>query len=206
MSAALDAGTWVCPGDAIARGGEAGVGTYVDHAGVVRASVCGAVTTTTTTTTTDGSKGDASGQSMTMVYGVRRRAGDPVVPRVDDVVYGRVTRVQEKAAHVEILAVNGRSPTGGGFMGVVRKQDVRAFEIDKVELDLCFRSGDVVRAKVLSLGDARSFYLTTASDELGVVQAVHGESGEVMLPISWTEFQDPVTGEVEDRKVARVDE
>jgi exosome complex component CSL4 len=203
----LDAGTWVCPGDAIARGGEAGVGTYVDHAGVVRASVCGAVTTATATATDGSAAGDGSGRrSMTMVYGVRRRAGDPVVPRVDDVVYGRVTRVQEKAAHVEILAVNGRSPTGGGFMGVVRKQDVRAFEIDKVELDLCFRGGDVVRAKVLSLGDARSFYLTTASDELGVVQAVHSGSGEVMLPISWTEFQDPVTGEVEDRKVARVDE
>jgi exosome complex component CSL4 len=205
---ALDAGTWVCPGDAIARDGEAGAGTYVDHAGVVRASVCGAVATTTAAA--DGSAAAAAaadgGRSTTMVYAVRRRAGDPVVPRVDDVVYGRVTRVQEKAAHVEILAVNGRSPTGGGFMGVVRKQDVRAFEIDKVELDLCFRSGDVVRAKVLSLGDARSFYLTTASDELGVVQAVHSESGEVMLPISWTEFQDPVTGEVEDRKVARVDE
>lgn len=196
----------MCPGDAIARGGEAGVGTYVDHAGVVRASVCGAVTTTAATATDGSAAGDGSGRSTTMVYGVRRRAGDSVVPRVDDVVYGRVTRVQEKAAHVEIFAVNGRSPTGGGFMGMVRKQDVRAFEIDKVELDLCFRGGDVVRAKVLSLGDARSFYLTTASDELGVVQAVHSESGEVMLPISWTEFQDPVTGEVEDRKVARVDE
>jgi exosome complex component CSL4 len=114
--------------------------------------------------------------------------------------------VAEKAAHVEILAVNGRAPTGGGFMGVVRKQDVRKTEIDKVDLGSCFRGGDIVRAEVLSLGDARSFYLTTARDELGVVQARHRHSREIMLPISWTEVQDPVTGEVEDRKVARIDE
>lgn len=35
----------------------------------------------------------------------------------------------------------------------------------------CFRPGDVVRAKVLSLGDARSYYLTTAANSLGVVHA-----------------------------------
>jgi len=35
----------------------------------------------------------------------------------------------------------------------------------------CFRPGDVVRAKVLSLGDARSYYLTTADNSLGVVHA-----------------------------------
>jgi len=56
------------------------------------------------------------------------------------------------------------------------------------------------------LGDSRSFYLTTAKDELGVVRATHRESRKTMLPISWTEVQCPVTGEVEDRKVARVDE
>ncbi len=35
----------------------------------------------------------------------------------------------------------------------------------------CFRPGDVVRCEVLSLGDARSYYLTTAKNELGVVYA-----------------------------------
>ena len=58
----------------------------------------------------------------------------------------------------------------------------------------------------VSLGDARSFYLTTAGDDLGVVRATHGTSRATMLPIGWTEVQCPVTGEVEDRKVARVDE
>lgn len=35
----------------------------------------------------------------------------------------------------------------------------------------CFRPGDIVRAKVISLGDARSYYLSTADNSLGVVHA-----------------------------------
>ncbi len=41
----------------------------------------------------------------------------------------------------------------------------------QVVLSHCFRPGDIVRASVLSLGDARSYYLTTAENELGVVYA-----------------------------------
>ena len=35
----------------------------------------------------------------------------------------------------------------------------------------CFRPGDVIKAEVLSLGDSRSYYLSTAKNELGVVYA-----------------------------------
>lgn len=31
-----------------------------------------------------------------------------------------------------------------------------------------FRPGDIVRARVISLGDARQYYLSTAENELGV--------------------------------------
>lgn len=41
----------------------------------------------------------------------------------------------------------------------------------QVEVLSCFRPGDIVRAEVLSVGDARSYYLTTAKNELGVVFA-----------------------------------
>jgi hypothetical protein len=40
-----------------------------------------------------------------------------------------------------------------------------------VKLYDCFRPGDIVRAKVTSLGDARTYYLSTAENELGVVYA-----------------------------------
>lgn len=62
--------------------------------------------------------------------------------------------------------------------------------------------GDVVRAVVISLGDERSYYLSTARNELGVVLAV-SEWGNQMFPVSWREFMDPETGVKEGRKVAK---
>jgi exosome complex RNA-binding protein Csl4 len=46
----------------------------------------------------------------------------------------------------------------------------RALLLQVVMYD-CFRPGDIVRAKVLSLGDARSYHLSTADNSLGVVRA-----------------------------------
>jgi exosome complex component CSL4 len=84
-----------------------------------------------------------------------------------------------------------------------RQQDVRATEIDKVDMHQSFHAGDIVRAMVLSLGDARAYYLSTAKNELGVVSA-ESAAGETMVPISWTEMQCPLSGQTEQRKVAKV--
>ena len=65
-----------------------------------------------------------------------------------------------------------------------------------------FRVGDVVRAVVISLGDERSYFCSTARNELGVVMAV-SERGNQMVPVSWREFLDERTGVVEARKVAK---
>ena len=182
----------VVVGDVIAERGRAGACAYADGAGRVRASACGRAVT--------------EGDGESAVSSVLTAAGEAVVPRIGDDVYGRVTRVDDKAASVAVSVVRGRAPADGAFVGTIRRQDARAHAVDAAVMDECFREGDVVRAEVLSLGDSRSFYLTTAKDELGVVRATHRESRKTMLPISWTEVQCPVTGEVEDRKVARVDE
>ena len=42
-----------------------------------------------------------------------------------------------------------------------------------------FRVGDIVRAKVISMGDQQHYYLSTAADELGVVMAVSAGGGGV---------------------------
>ena len=84
-----------------------------------------------------------------------------------------------------------------------RLPDVRATEIDKVVMSDCFRPGDIIRAMVLSLGDSRSYYLTTAKNELGVVYAKAAASGLPLVPISWEEMQDPETHAVERRKIAK---
>ena len=68
-----------------------------------------------------------------------------------------------------------------------------------------FRPGDIVLARVLSLGEASSGYLlTTAENELGVVIARSEVSGAKMVPVAWTEMQCPKTYNKEQRKVALV--
>jgi hypothetical protein len=57
---------------------------------------------------------------------------------------------------------------------------------------------------VISLGDARNYYLSTAKNELGVVSAL-GRAGKPMVPLSWQQMMCPVTHIKEFRKVAKVD-
>lgn len=124
------------------------------------------------------------------------------VPEPGSIVTARVTRVMARMASADIMCVGTKS-VREKFSGIIRQQDVRATEIDKVDMHLSFRSGDIVRALVLSLGDARAYYLSTAQNELGVVCA-ESAAGATMVPISWTEMQCPQTGQVEQRKVAKV--
>ncbi|KAL4939703.1 hypothetical protein BDV06DRAFT_214066 [Aspergillus oleicola] len=152
------------------------------------------------------------------------------LPAVDSVVLARVTRVQKRQATVSVLVVldeSASSPSTSSdndniesilssaanpenhsstddlrFQALIRKEDVRAVEKDRVVLDEMFRVGDIVRGTVISLGDQSFYYLTTARNDLGVVMA-RSEAGNMMFPVSWKEMRDPVTGEAEMRKVAR---
>ena len=54
-------------------------------------------------------------------------------------------------AIISITVVDGVPvPHGEDFTGVIRSQDVRATEKDKVKLVECFRGGDVVKGIVVS--------------------------------------------------------
>ena len=132
---------------------------------------------------------------------VRDRLDAPAVPAVGDVVVGRVTRVNPRMAHVDILVVRGGALREAST-GLIRREDVRDYEADRVEIYRSFRPGDVVRARVLSLGDARAYYLTTAAIELGVIFA-QSAAGHTMAAVSWEELECPVTKERAFRKVAK---
>jgi exosome complex component CSL4 len=88
------------------------------------------------------------------------------------------------------------------FATILRREDIRAYEKDKVVMNEMVRVGDIVRASVISLGDERSYYISTVGNELGVAVAV-SEDGNAMLPASWKEMRDVVTGKSEARKVAK---
>jgi exosome complex component CSL4 len=107
-------------------------------------------------------------------------------------------------AKVQIVCVRDVSLTEP-FRGQIRKEDIREFDKDRVEMYKCFRPGDVILARVLSLGEASSGYLlSTGENELGVVIAKSEHSGVEMIPVSWTEMQCPNTYNKELRKIAKV--
>ncbi|KAI0403241.1 hypothetical protein F4802DRAFT_572866 [Xylaria palmicola] len=124
-----------------------------------------------------------------------------VLPEVGNVVLCRVTRITPREATVAILVV-GDAVLTAQWQGVVRVQDVRATEKDRVKIYESFRPGDIVRAQVISLGDQANYYLSTANNELGVIMAT-SEAGNTMFPVSWKEYKDPETGLSESRKVAK---
>ncbi|TFK76986.1 hypothetical protein BDN72DRAFT_807304 [Pluteus cervinus] len=127
----------------------------------------------------------------------------PHPPTSNSVVLGCVTRLSPLQATLSITVVDGVPlPPGEEFTGVIRIQDIRATDKDKIRIGDCFRGGDVVRGLVISLGDARSYFVTTARNDLGVIFAT-SEAGGSMEPVSWQEMRCPKTGRREKRKCAR---
>ena len=105
-------------------------------------------------------------------------------------------------ASVDILCVHD-VPLREPCSGVVRREDVRTADgTEAVEIYRSFRPNDIVVARVISLGDSRSYFLTTNDLSLGVVLARSVE-GAVMSPVSSSELECPLSGARERRKVAK---
>lgn len=74
----------------------------------------------------------------------------PHPPAPGSIVIGIVTRLSPLQALVSINVVDDIPlPAGEEFAGVIRIQDVRATEKDRVKIGDCFRGGDVVRSQVV---------------------------------------------------------
>ncbi|KAL1450253.1 hypothetical protein WDU94_002691 [Cyamophila willieti] len=125
-----------------------------------------------------------------------------IVPSPGDVVTARITAVQQHLCKAQIISV-GDNVLSRQLRAILRRENVRATEIDRIEMYKCYRPGDIVLARVLPLKELHSYQLSTAENELGVVIAL-SEAGEVMVPISWTEMQCPRSKLKEMRKVAKV--
>ncbi len=85
-------------------------------------------------------------------------------------MFAKVISIQEDSARVQIKVINGR-PCYENLEGQIRKQHIRNHEIGKLKMQECLLPGDIIKAKVLSMGDSRKMYLTTAENDLGVVFA-----------------------------------
>jgi exosome complex component CSL4 len=139
-------------------------------------------------------------------------ASDQVIRR-DQIVLARVMRLTNQQVVVEILA----NEASGSLLryppeGIIRREDIHAgVQTELVDsasvLTQAFRPGDIIVAKVLSLGDARRYFLSTAEPSLGVIYATSSSSSSgsssALIPVSWKEMEDTQTGKKEARKSAR---
>lgn len=129
-----------------------------------------------------------------------------IVPAAGDIVTARITVLNQRIAKCVITSI-GDSILTRVYRGVLRKEDVRATEKDRVEMYKSFRPGDIVLARVLPQTELHCYQLSTAENELGVVVAMAAEAGPYgvpMVPISWTEMQCPQTLVREPRKIAKI--
>uniref|UniRef100_A0A7S4JMR3 S1 motif domain-containing protein n=1 Tax=Odontella aurita TaxID=265563 RepID=A0A7S4JMR3_9STRA len=196
-------GCTVCPGDRLGTSRQIfpGRGSY-ERGGNVYASVVG---TLAVSQLDDPPAGSGKGRSAKHQVIVVPEGGKPYISdrvlTVGKVVLGKVARVINNQAFVEIVAAEGVGALGESFSGVVRKEDVRAGASEEVDLYGSFRPGDVVLCRIISPGDSRRYGLSTAENELGVVRATC--AGNPMTPVNWREMECTVTGKKEKRKVAK---
>jgi len=230
-------GTAVVPGDRLCtiRHVAPGEGTYVRgghvHASVVgilgvvpAATAAGGAAAASTAAADDRGGGGAPPNYYRAVVQPSRPIASRQVLSVGDVVLARVVRIAAMQAFVDILAFDRNDRDGYGTVttarllfhpceGTIRREDVRSGASEQVQIRDSFLPSDLVLARVLSMGDARRYHLTTASPELGVIYATaateaaggggSSKKGPPMVPVSWKEMQCPVTGRKELRKCAR---
>lgn len=198
--------TFALPGDTLAPSNThtPGPGSHT-HASHLFASLAGPVSTT------PGSKKLSTLPSVSVAQAHSHSDYVTAIPTVADVVLGRITRTTPRQATLSILALdaNGARLLREPFPALIRVQDIRATEIDKVKMSESYRVGDIVRGVVISLGDERTYFVGTGKNEYGVVLA-RSEAGENMVPVSWREMREVLGGEgqqgmgkVELRKVAK---
>uniref|UniRef100_A0A6A7GA45 Nucleic acid-binding, OB-fold-like protein isoform 1 n=1 Tax=Hirondellea gigas TaxID=1518452 RepID=A0A6A7GA45_9CRUS len=192
-------GSIVTPGEQIGLTTEftVGPGTYESRCGkFVVASVVGL-------THRGKSIPGINGPKIQLCVGIPNQKDSNILPKTSDEVTAVVTKVNTRYATTDILCVSDKV-VKEKFQGIVRQQDVRSHNIDAVEIYSSFRPGDIIKAEIISLGNQRSYYLSTSKNHLGVILA-ESSAGHIMVPISWEQMQCPVTKAKEHRKVAKVE-
>lgn len=199
----FEIGITVAPGDRIGsiRQISPGVGTY-SRGGHVYASAVGRLTLSEAAKEHGETETASLPICSVQLQGGRQYASSQVLT-IGRIVLGKVLRIVLQQAVIEIVAAEGVGGLRYPHEGVIRREDVRTGATEEVQLYDSFRPGDVLLCRILSLGDSRRYYLSTAEAELGVVRAFSSTSGKRMVPISWKEMECPETKEKESRKCAK---
>ena len=214
----IPTGTKVAPGDKIGscKKLSPGSGCYTrgDH---IFATAVGTVTLSEQPfATTSSSSNDVENNRDVVVVSIELEKGrifaSSQTLSIGSVVLCKVGRITNQQAICDIVASSSSSSSSEDVVGrilrehhggLIRKEDIRLGATEEVKIHESFRPGDVVLARIISLGDSRRFFLSTAENDLGVLRAVCSSSGKVMAPVSWKEMECPDTKVRERRKCAK---
>ena len=122
------------------------------------------------------------------------------VININDILLCKITKVTTNQVYADIIS-NGDTELRTHAKGIIRREDVKNNEIDKIVMHECFHPCDLVRVVVISLGDSKHYYLSTADNNLGVIYS-KSENNNLLIPINDKEMKDSITGQIEYRKVA----
>jgi len=156
-------GLFVVPGDHLGVIEEftSGPGTYVEG-GIIHSKVTGRTLL------------DMLNKQVS-VYPIVQTAS---VPQVGRIVSGLVLDVRDKNAVLRIFQI-GDKTLSGFFKGMLHISGVSHGYVDNM-YNVC-KAGDIMRAKVIST-ENRSFFLSTADNDLGVVYALCSRCGHALQP------------------------
>ena len=209
-------GTTVVPGDRIGtiRQVRSGNGTYV-KGGHIYSSLVGKLIVTTLEIHDDEQQQQEEGPPFICQI-VTTTSGDPAataqVLKIGQIVIGEIVRVTPQSAIVDVRVAENVGVLKVTHEGAINKEDVKAGtttgSTSKEQgsgtlLEDSFHPNDLVVCRIISLGDSRRYFLSTAEPNLGVIRAICQESNEPMIPISFKEMECPITGKRELRKVAK---
>jgi len=119
-------------------------------------------------------------------------------PKMGSIIVGQVTQVQIHTASVRILKIDQKT-LSGSFFGILHISDSSPMYVDSM-FDVC-KSGDILRAKVISETN-RTYHLSTSVDRsLGVTFAFCSNCGHAL---QWrrSRMRCPNCGRIENRRVA----
>lgn len=190
----------VLPGQKIAQADsnlQSGHGVY-EKDGVFIASLPG--------TLIQSSENILSVQSSSSSSSHKKLHNHQVIPGIGQDIIGRIVKITSKYAGVDILAVDGELPLMEPIKGTIRTQDI--VEVEEKEIPpvhLAFRPGDLVRARMIGIGDPSAGYLlsTGITPHLGVIYGKSSAAGAPLLAYSWNEMICSHTGIKEKRKSAK---
>jgi exosome complex component CSL4 len=156
-------GLFVVPGDRLGVIEEftSGPGTYVEG-GIIHSKITGCTLL------------DMLNKQVS-VYPLVKTA---TFPQVGNIVTGMVSDVKSKNAILTISQV-GDKPLSGFFKGMLHISGVSHAYVDNM-FNVC-KAGDIMRAKVIST-ENRSFFLSTADNDLGVIYALCSLCGHELQP------------------------